>query len=191
MEWLKPINQWISNLGQTEFNKYLAIYLSSIVVIASLIGYRHYSQMAKLRQKIQYVNNLRLDTKNILSRDEEVKHQKNIVDKVLNERKNSFKLKHYFEDAISRLGLQNNIQKYDAFVSNLEHLRAQGYSEVRVEASLTNLNTKQLVDLLADIEKNSIIYTKYLEINRSNKAPVIDVILTIATLQLDTNEIAG
>jgi hypothetical protein len=190
MEWLKPVNQWISNLGQTEFQKYLAIYLAGVILIAGFIGYRHYSQMAKLRQKIQYVNGLRLDTKNILSRDEEVKHQKNIVDKALKSRHN-FKLKHWFEDVISKQGLHNNLQKYNAFVSSLEHLRSQGYSEVRIEASLTGLNTRQLVDLLAEIEKYDIIYIKYLEINRSNKMPVIDVILTIATLQLDSGEAVG
>lgn len=191
MEFLKPVNQFVSSLSHKEFQKYFGAYLAAVLLILGFMFYRHYSKISKLRKSIGYANSLRINARDILTKDEEVKRQKNIVDKVLEKRNKSFKLLQVFIQIINKLRLQSNLKKRDAFVSNLEHLRSRGYSEVRVEANLTNLNTKQLVELLDEIEKNTIIYTKYLEINRSGKAPVVDVILTIATLQSQANEVVG
>lgn len=187
---LKPIENLIATLSKKELQRYLMIYLASVMLLAGLLIYWQYSAALALNKKILYTNTQRNEAREILTQDEEVQQQKNIVDKTLKERK-KFKLQHYFEHTISKLGLQNNLKKHDPFVSNLEHLRSQGYSEVRVEASLVSLNTKQLVELLDEIERNTIIYIKYLEITKSGKAPVIDVLLTIATLQLDKAEVTG
>lgn len=187
---LKPIEDLIAKLSKKELNRYLLIYLAVIITLAGLLIYWQYSAALALKKKIAYTNTQRNEAREILTQDEEVQQQKNIVDKTLKERK-KFKLQHYFEHTINKLGLQNNLKKHDPFVSNLEHLRSQGYSEVRVEASLINLNTKQLVELLDEIEHNTIIYIKYLEITKSGKAPAIDVLLTIATLQLDKAEAMG
>jgi hypothetical protein len=181
---LKPIEMWISKLSKKELQRYILIYLATIITLTGLLIYWQYNQAIALKKKILYTNTQRHEACEILTQDEEVQKQKNIVDKTLKERK-KFTLQHYFEHTISKLGLQNNLKKHDPFVSNLEHLRSQGYSEVRVEASLVSLNTKQLVELLDEIERNTIIYIKYLEITKSGKAPAIDVLLTIATLQLD------
>ena len=185
MKMLKPINQFISSLSHKEFQRYAGGYLVTLLLIIGFLFYRQNKKLNSLHKKIRHTNQLRREAQIILTKDEEVKHQKNIVDEILKERKN-FKLQRYFEHVINKLRLQSSLQKHDPFVSNLAHLRSQGYSEVRVEASLTNLNTKQLVELLAEIEKNNIIYIKYLEINRSGRSPVVDVMLTIATLQLNT-----
>jgi len=190
IDFLKPIEKWVSGKSKKELQRYLLIYLASIVMLAAILIYWQHSQILALKKKILYTNTQRNEACEILTQDEEVKQQKNIVDKTLKERK-QFKLQHYFEHTINKLGLLNNLKKHDPFVSNLEHLRSQGYSEVRVEASLVNLNTKQLVELLDEIERNTIIYIKYLEITKSGKAPVIDVLLTIATLQLDKAQVMG
>jgi hypothetical protein len=192
IEKLKPINQFINSLGRKKFQQYASIYLGCVLAIVGLILYLNYKKISGpkgLKKKIVFLNQQREEVQEILTTDEEVNHQKTIVDRTLKQR--SFRLKHYFEHIINKLNLKKNLQKHTALVSNLEHLRSQGYSEVRVEASLTNLNTKQLVELLDEIEKTDIIHTKYLEVTRPGKTQVIDVMLTIATLQLDKNETAG
>ena len=190
MEFLKPVEKFVSALSEKEFQRYAIIYLTCTTVLSGLLIYWQYNKANAIKKKITYTNTQRAEVRKILTQDEEVNHQKDVVGQILKQRK-KFKLQHYFESIINKLKLQNNLKKHDPFVSNLENLRSQRYSEVRVEASLVNLNTKQLVELLDEIERNTIIYTKYLEINKSGKAPAIDVLLTIATLQLDKDETVG
>lgn len=185
---LKPIERFVAALSKAEFKRYLLTYLTSVTILAVILIYWQYSQGSAIKKKIFVANQQREQVSDILTQDQEVQQQKNIVDRALKERK-KVKLLDYFEHTVNKLNLQSNLKKNDPFVSNLEHLRSQGYSEVRVEASLINLNTKQLVELLDEIERNTIIYIKYLEITKSGKAPVIDVLLTIATLQLDKDEV--
>jgi len=190
IDFLKPIEQFVSTLNKKEFQRYFAIYLASVLVLAGLLIFWQTRKTNKLIKDITYANMQRATVQEILTQDASVKQQKNIVDSTLKERK-KFKLQHIFELIVNKLKLQNNLKKSTPFVSNIENLRSAGYSEVRVEASLINLNTKQLVELLDEIEKNPIIYVKYLEITKSGKAPVIDVIITIATLQINKDKVVG
>lgn len=190
MKFLKQIEQWASSLTKKEFQRYFVIYLIGVTLLAALLIFWQNNKSKNLRKKILITNTQRISAQAILSQDASVKKQKNIVDQTLKERK-SFKLQLFFELIINKLKLQNNLKKSVPFVSTLESLRSAGYSEVRVEASLINLNTKQLVELLDEIEKNPIIYVKYLEIIKSGKAPIIDVIITIATLQIDKDKVVG
>jgi hypothetical protein len=190
IDFLKPIERFVATQGKKELQKYLLIYLGSILVIASILIYWQTSSAISLNKKILAINVQRAKAQEVLSRAEEVASQKSIVDKALKDGQ-KIKLQHYFELTINKLKLQNHLKKNETFISHLENLRTQGYSEVRVEASLINLNTKQLVELLDEIERNTIIYIKYLEITKSGKAPAIDVLMTIATLQLDNDLTAG
>lgn len=187
---LKPVERFIGYLSPREFRRYIAIYISSILLIATALIYWHYRKLDDLKKRIVNANKQRIEVQNILSLKEEVERQKNVVKQALKKRQPSFRLLQYFEHTINKLQLQNNLKKTAVQVGSLEHLRSQGYSEVIVEAGLINLNTKQLVELLDEIEKNTIIYIKYLEITKSGKAPVIDLILKIATLQLDKDEVS-
>ena len=46
------------------------------------------------------------------------------------------------------------------------------------------MNTRELTDLLQEIERKKIVYTKDLEIDKSKKRPgTLDVSITIATLK--------
>lgn len=190
MIFLKPIEQFIISLNKKDFKRYAIVYLLSVIGLVALLIFWQSSKANAIKKKINQTNNQRVETREILTQDQAVQKQKKLVDQTLKERKN-FKLQHFFGLIIKQLKLQNNLKKSDPFVSNLEQLRSSGYSEVRVEASLVNLNTKQLVELLEEIEKNPIIYVKYLEITKSGKAPAIDVLITIATLQLDKDKMAG
>lgn len=190
MNFLKPIELWITSLSKKEFQRYAIAYFLSVMAIVVLLVFWQSSKTQAIKNKIRQTNTLRVKAREILTEDQAVQNQKKLVDSTLKERKN-FKLQHFFGVIVKQLQLQNNLKKSDPFVSNLEQLRSSGYSEVRVEASLVNLNTKQLAELLEEIEKNPIIYVKYLEITKSGKAPAIDVLITIATLQLDKDKMAG
>ncbi len=123
-----------------------------------------------------------------MTKDIQVKKQKAIVDEILNENK-SFKLLGYFDEITNKLGIDKNVKEKSTSENTLEILTAKGYKEVRVNATFTELNTRQLAELLDEFEKNERIYTKNLEITKSSKTPTIDVEIVIATLQPETEEL--
>jgi len=188
LDFIKPIEQFIESLSKKELQRYILIYLGSCLAITFGLLYWHYQRVGSLEKRIQAANKQRIETRNILSLEKEVKHQKDIVNQALKQRQGNFRLLHFFEDLINKLQLQNNLKRHTVQVEKLTSPHAKGYSEVIVEASLISLNTRQLVGLLDEIEKNTIIYTKYLETTKSGKVPAIDVIIKIATLELDKEE---
>lgn len=186
MKIVDKIFDFIRSLDEKQFLKYTYITIGSIVLVTGLITYRHFSKIDSLKKELNKINIARQEAQIILTKDVEVKRQKAIVDEILEEGK-TFYILDYFNSVINQLGLNANIKVApEPTTSELETLRAQGYLEVRLPIKLTDLNMKQLVDLIEEFEKNERIYTKSLEIIKSPKTPTIDVEIVIATLQPKT-----
>lgn len=171
----------IKNLNSKDFLKYGYIAISVILMFTGLIIYRHFSKINSLKKEIKKVNLARQETQVILSKDVEVKKQKDIVDEIIKKGKN-FKLLQYFDTIVQNLGIQQNIKSKNITTSDLENLTAQGYSEIKLNAEISNLNMKKLVELLDEFEKNERIYIKSLEITKESEQ-AIEVNLIIATIQ--------
>lgn len=171
---------FIRNLEEREFYRYLAIVLGVLVLVLGILIYTNYSTVSGLELKLKRINKQREDTREILQKHETVKQQQAEVDAIL-AKDPTFKIKEYFTATVAELNLgQQNTKQ--AEVSEPQDLD-NGYSEIKLNAGFTDLNMKQLCELLYKVEQNERIYTKELIITKALKTPTIDVTLVIATLQ--------
>jgi len=179
---LEPITLFFFNLDKKKFSYILFSIIALITLLFGMITYIHITSINSLKKEMIKVNNERMQTKNILEQNELLKKQQKDVEELIAQNK-QFKLKDYFEKTLEKLNIKNNMKAPTITTEPLELLRSQGYEEVRMEVELVKLNTKQLTELLSELEENKRIDIKKLEITKSKKEPTIDVQLTITTLQ--------
>jgi hypothetical protein len=181
---LDKVKSFIQELEERDFYKYLAGFLVGIVLLMALIVYLGQRKITLLKKRANKINTQRQSLQEILTTFERVKQQKADVAAIL-EKDKTFKIIGYLDHVIASMNLGANkaggVQQSE---EPLEHLPE--YSEIKVVVPFTNLNMKQLAELLQEIEKNERIYTKELDITKSPSKPTIDATLTIATLQART-----
>lgn len=61
-----------------------------------------------------------------------------------------------------------------------------GYTEVQLYASFSNMNIQKIAELLDTLEQNDRIYVKELEIYKSEQAHAVNINIMIATLQIQS-----
>lgn len=180
---LDKLKDFIQELDEKTFYTYLIGFLVAIVLLMSTTMFFNYRKVHALKKRISRINNNRKSLQDILTTYERVKQQKADVASMLDKDKN-FKIVGEVDTVLTSLNLINNRTSYNQSSEVKESLPE--YTEIRLVIQLADLNTKQLVELLHEIEKNERIYTKELEITRSPSKPSIDVTLSIATLQART-----
>lgn len=173
------IRNFIKNFDEREAYKYIGATLGVIMLLLALILWNYYSGIQRLQMRLKSINRQREETRAILEKNEQVRQQQIHVDEVL-ERDKNFKIKEYFMAVVQQLGLTQLISK-DADITSNELVA--GYTEIKLDVSFSNLNMRQLIELLYNIEQNERVYTKDLKITKSLRAPVIDVSLVIATFE--------
>jgi hypothetical protein len=181
MNFFDKIKQYVAGLDEKSFLTYGAGALGAIVLLCAGLIYYYYSNIGYWRKQINDINYSREEVKRIIDRDELVQKQRAEVNKMLDEMPN-FKIEEYFNELIAKHGLMQN----KVTTPNITYgdRGDKEYREVLLTTQFDMLNMKQLTELLNDIEQNSRIYAKELEITKAKKAPnTIDVTLTIATLQ--------
>ena len=159
---------------------------AAIFLFSGIIIYRYYSSVSTLKKKIVYINNKRREVKELLERYEIVKQQQEEVDVLLAKDKD-FKIGGYFNTVMKQVGVEKNKTREPETSS--EELDNE-YTEIKLYASFSNINTQKLTELLDTLEQNERIYTKELEIYKPNQGPTINVNLLIATLEpkIETEE---
>lgn len=180
------LKEYVKNLDERDFYKHLMITMCILILALGGLLYWHSSSYDFYRKKLKSVNAQRAITRDIIAKHELVKQQQTEVDALL-AKNPTFKIKEYFDGVVAELGLTRNNTK-PSEVSDPQDLN-NGYSEVKLDASFTDINTKQLCDLLYKIEQNERVYTKEVVITKALKAPAIDVTLIIATLQPSTTRV--
>lgn len=178
MELLDKINGFIENLEIKTFYKYLAIIISCIVLLAGIIVFRYYRNITALQSKLVEINEERAKVQEILTKLQSVKEQRAEVDRMLDE-KEQFYIKDYFLKLTTQLGIKNmktDRQRVTPLTGD------ERYSESELNIEFTQMDMKQLTELLQELSKNKRIYTKEIEIAKSPKQPKIEVKLTIGTL---------
>lgn len=180
MAFIEKIQNIITDLEDKMFYTYLAIALGIIVLLVSSIIFYYYSSRSTVQERIEMIHEQRAKAKRILTTYEHVKKHKAEVDAIIAENE-GFKIGGYFEEVLTLLDLgEKRTSKED--YSHVTH--ENKYDEHILKAKLTNMNMKQLCELLNILENNKRIYTKELEIVKSKHAKkAIDVTLTIATLE--------
>lgn len=185
---LKQLQDFFEQLDQKQFQRYVLIFFSIIILSIGFIVYRYFTTISHLQRQIQEINKQRTTVKELLERYEIVKQQQAEVDALL-EKDKDFKIAGYFNTIINNLNLtQNKTREPETLSEELEN----GYTEIKLYASFNNLNTQKLAQLLDTLEQNERIYTKELEIYKpEDQTTSINVNLSIATLEpkLETEEV--
>ena len=181
MKIFDALSNYLANLDQKNFNKYLLIYLGALLTLSVASVYYYYNTIKYWKKQTNEINATRDEIKVIVDRDELVQKQREEVNTLLSEMPD-FKIGEYFNDLIGKLGLTQNVVTSPSIT--YADRGDKEYREVLLTTQFDMMNMKQLTELLNEIEQNKRIYTKELEIIKSKKTPnTIEVNLTIATLQ--------
>ncbi len=179
MEILDKMQAYLNSLESKRFHQYLAGLIGVIILLIGLTMFQYYRKVRYLKSEINRVNEEREETRTILDKAHIVKKEQKEIDAVLAQDEN-FKIAHYFEDLIGKLGLSD--KKLSIEVSTPS--REGKYQESILQAKFGGMSMKDVTELLQDIEMKKRVFTKELDIIASQKQEgTIDVALTIATLE--------
>ena len=179
---MQTITNFFWQLDNKRFNQVLIGSISLLTMSFGLFLYFQFNTIRRLKRTMVTINTERMQTKELLEKNELLNRQKKRAQEIINQDKNFF-LKKYFLEIVNKFSLIKNLKVAPVREISLENLRSQGYEEVRIEAEFVNLNMKQLVDFLNELEQNNRISIKRLEITKSKTGQTIDVQMTISTLQ--------
>lgn len=169
----------IDSLNEKDFYKYLSFSVASVTLLVILIFFRYYRVTNELTERLSTINDQREEIRRILTIAKQAKKQREQIDSILAQDE-SFKIGGYFNVLLDSLRLTEKKQAVD--YSHIDHIGA--YRESILKAKLTDMNMKELSELLYEIEQNKRVYCKELEITKSRKNQgTLDINLTIATLE--------
>ncbi|MCL4379875.1 hypothetical protein M1466_00065 [Candidatus Dependentiae bacterium] len=152
-----------------------------IIVLVALIILQVQRTQKFYSRQMAHVNDARQETSELLAHNELLAQQQIKVETMLAQDRN-FKLKEFVDSAIQRLGLAAAATSQELGMQETIISRTGQYTEVQLTITLSNINTKQLVDCLAEFEGNERVYVKKIEITKAKQQPVISAVIVIATL---------
>lgn len=160
------------------FKKCVFIFLGIIMGCFLFITWRYYTGVTFYKKKLSLLNGIREEARILRENMVQVQTQRLRVNEMLQEEAD-FKIGGYFNNVLAALHLLDN--KKTEETSQID--REDNYRESEIIASLTNMNMKQLTELLYELEQKKRIYIKKLDIEKSKKNKnQLDVTLIIATL---------
>jgi hypothetical protein len=178
MKALEKIQLYITTLEEKRLYLYIGIVCAILVGLASFIVMHYYSSIGQLRDEISFINEQRVRVRRLLTAFDQMRKHRAEVDTLFSQEA-GFKIGGYFEKLLARLGLSEK----RALITP-SHIDHDKFRESILKANLTDINMKQLCELLNELDKDKRIYTKELEIAKSRTTPkTLDVTLTIATLE--------
>jgi hypothetical protein len=173
------VREFIRNLEPKKFYRYLAIFFALFFVLIGVIGYSYYRRLSNVQRRLKRINQQREEARSILQEHRRVRQQQAEIDAILSKDK-EFRIADYFLSVIKELNLTTRMTQEP--VISEEDLN-NGYVEVRLSASFTDMDMKQISQLLFRIEHNERVYPKEISIVKAMKSPTLDVTLVIATLR--------
>lgn len=179
VQFIQIIQRNILSLDAKKFYQYLGIFWLILLVSLGITLGNYYATVRRLYAQVQSVNKLRERTRTMLQKNEEVKQQQEEVDTVLTQEPN-FKIVQYMGDVLREAQLTALLSRdMDISEADLDN----GYVEIKLSAHFSQLNMKQVTELLDKIRQNIRVYTKELKIIKNVKSAMVDITLVIATLQ--------
>ena len=175
---LEYIRDYIGRYDDRQLKRAFVLTGTALFCIIVYLFYVKHKNREDFLLRISSLNKERVRTQKIISLRSLLKSERQDADLLLNEDKN-FRLLDYFNILMKEIGLVPSSDPQVAAPRDLD----MGYNEIELTALFMNINMKQLVVLLENIDKNKRIYTKELVIDKSQKTPTIDIKLTIATLE--------
>lgn len=178
MEFFDRLHRFLRYLDERDLYRFIGALIGGILLIIGIFLYFYFSTVSDLQRRIKSLNQKRTEALAILSKYEIVVQQQKSVDEILKKDPN-FIIKHFFNTTLQSLGLTQYLKK-DPDVSSQNLV--SGYRELRLEARLTGLSMKQVVELLDKIEQNERVYVKEITMH-ATKQRTLDTTLTIATFE--------
>lgn len=168
----------LHSLDSKTFKKYALVFLGVVVVLSLFMTWRYYNAIYFFKKKIAILNDLREEARTIRATMVQVQTQRLRVNQMLQE-EIDFKIGGYFNTVLEKLRL-TDFKKTEE-TSQLD--RQDNYREAELIATMTNMNMKQLTELLYELEQKKRIYIKKLDIEKSKKnQEQLEITLIIATL---------
>lgn len=177
---IERIRLFFDQLEERTFHQYVIGFILGMSMVMGALVFFQYRSQATLKKQAARLNNYRQTAQELLSRYERVREQQQAVTTLLEQDK-SFRIVGFVDALLAELQLSPHRTASSQTTEPLEH--PEKYNEITVNITLTDINMRQLTQLLQEIEKNERIYTKSLEITKSPSKPTIDVSLALATLQ--------
>jgi len=183
MKRIIELKNFIDEMDEKEYSRYILILVSCVIVLVFVMFFTHRRRISKLKKQINIINRRRRESRDLLERHEIVQNQKREVDLILSKNK-TFKIKEYFSQVLDKLKLHSKSSK-ETEISTPADLD-NGYSEIMLNATFTNITMQELCGLLYEVEKNSRIYLKELSMVKASNMDNLGATLVIATLQPKT-----
>lgn len=179
MKFLEPIRIFIDTTETKTFYYYVAGFLSAVTIAFGLMVFLYYSHVNTLQKKIKRINAEREEeVRVILETALLVDQQRKTVDAELS-KDPDFKIAGYFKSLLTKLNLKDKEVAEETSTTD----REDNYRESELNAKFEDMTMQDLTKLLQELEENSRISTKRLEITKSKKKPkTIEAQITITTL---------
>lgn len=175
---------YIESLDNKSFYQYLGIVLAIILVLVSLVTFNFYRTVWYWQERNEVINEQREEVRELLTKAKQVKLLQTDAGRMI-EQDEDFKIRDYFETLLQQLQIPR-ASVVEINITPVEHDAAT--REDILNAKLTDLDMKQLSELLEAIEQNKRVYIKELDIVKSKRKPrSLEVNITFATL----NKITG
>lgn len=169
---------FFKRIDKKDLKRYVAMYVACFGLFVGLIVYRYVNQISHYQIQIKQLNRARKDLQSILTDYNQVKQQKDQVDKILKKDKN-FYLQKFFQDLIKELKINQK-----AVTSLVSQKLQNGYIEESLQIRFSAITMQQLCQFLEKLETNQRVYAKKLDISSKGvQSRSISVSFAIATLK--------
>lgn len=179
MKLLNILQEKLASFEKKEIVRFSFIYLAiCIVIVAGIIGYFVYS-IQEMKSKMTLLNKSRTAVQSIFTQYQVVKQQKNNVDEALKQNSN-FNIARFFQDFIQK----KNLTSQTTTKISRQKL-PNGYLEESLQATINQIDTKTMCEILSEIQQESIVYVVSVDVTKQNFAKKINLSMTIATLRAE------
>lgn len=178
MTFSERIVRFMRRLDTREFYQFIGAVLTVTLLLVGFFMYRYYNAAFEEQRRMVSLNKDIQAMQKALEDYSKVRAQKNKVDELI-ERNRAFRIQPFFMEALQAAGIGQNMSKEPSIT---RHDLVEGYLEIRLEASLSNLSMQQLVTLLQKLEENERVYVRALRIITTS-SHMLDVVLGIATFE--------
>ncbi len=181
MNFVESFRNFFTTKSKNELLIYYGVFVALLLLISGIIIYTHFTTVSRLSSELKAINKQRAVVQKILIKNKEILAQQEAVKAILEKEPTFYILKYFNEHLLKQVNLSvsSGPEISETDVGN-------GFIERKLTVSFSHVNMKQLTELLLKIEQKERVYTKELKIIKDIKDGLLNITLTIATLEPQT-----